>query len=536
MNIGTHFSVEQLGYFQPGHVETLCHSEGRNHPLARTALYHEIAHENLTSWSTIGLFAQALSRIAARLPKGHTDPPDPLLCLATVVDSSRLTHEGFATFAQLMYIGYCRFGYEELDDSFRRLPREYQSAAGKFLVIRHELTRDAGSFDSSATALAVRTFAIAALNVDIFRRVGSFHHQMKADLASYFADPFNNPDARLEALLTSLVYRKAEPLRLTIQKMLSTFTEERALVRDGDRASLEIKLAQFSHRINRAVLKYFAKRSCVDPTALDYEARKACVTRFLASAVQHYGLDPQSFLNIQWPSSVDPLQKQHEKRHRVEFADAPQNFGDVPVVSIPALSDFLSDAQARGACTAIALLSGNKAETTWGLDAATRDDTSRYRTGVATRRAGLSQLPEVLAFARALNTPLVVLDGLLEIVSAPAGEVVLRDSHRLYIFCPVVSIAQVERFAQRWITPPSSVLMLTNAIDHHALLIVREQDAQRSLIAILAEDVVPRYEYFLSRAFHYESRIADPVADAELLLAAWVYSYGPCSQFLREKC
>jgi hypothetical protein len=170
---GLQMSLEHLGYYSPGHSETICHVEGRDDALARTALQHEEAHENLNSWSTIGQYSTYLTNIDALVPRVGI-PPDPLICLQMLVDASRQTHEGFATFSQLMYI-LARFGINAFNESFDRLPKFYRRCAGKFAVLFRLIAGNDAFFVQPPSIVAVRSFAIVALNVDIFQRVGAFN-------------------------------------------------------------------------------------------------------------------------------------------------------------------------------------------------------------------------------------------------------------------------------------------------------------------------------------------------------------------------
>jgi hypothetical protein len=528
--IMTNVGLSQLGYFQPGHTETVCHVEGRNHPLARTALQHEVAHENLTSWSTSGFYSRVLSNVASALPE-NGNYPDPLLCLATIVESARETHEGFATFAQLVFILSRRFGYEAYVDSIHRLPDDYRSAAGKFILLWRELDPDEPLRDPYATHLAVRAFAIFALNVDIFQRLGRFYDQLHVDLRAYLAEPKNNPDARFNAVLQAILCGEERPLMRVLRRMLIDINSEIDLVDNPERR--EALLAAFSRRVNALVLKHFHRRKPVDLTILSVDNMKSAVIQFLDSAAQHYGISRER-LQPRWRTPGDPVQQQHEKRHIIEFSDARHDFLNQPLRSLRSLANFLRGAREHGIPTMAALLSdGRRDDSMWMIDAAARHSFAKFSTGVVISRSAHSSLPEVLEFMHMLDTPVALLDVLLDSVSTSARETLLIKSQRLYMFCPMVSIASIQRTADMFIERPAVAVMLRDAIDHHALLLVRERTYRRSLVAVIAEDSVPRYEYFLQRTFEFTTRKADPIVDAEPLLAAWVYAYGPCADFLR---
>jgi|GEM_PF-2689847 len=518
----------QLGYFEPGHVETLCYAEGRDHPLARTALYHEIAHENLTSWSSIGQFAQALNHIAPHVTLGAS--PDPFVCLGLLADASRQTHEGFATYSQLMYI-YQRFGQPGFDDALSHLPEDYRMAATRFFLISKHLTSGNEKFDFGAVALAVRSFAIAALNVDIFQSHQAICNETKVEVVRYLSDVSRSPDERLAHFASVFTGGDAEELRQILISMLTEVTTELEAL-EGDPAAMELKHAEFSRSINPLVMKALQRHGHVDLTILNQAEFRPKVENFLASAAQHYQIDPV-LLMPRWSDVTDPLRKQDQKAHHVEFSDAQMKYKDIEQITHRDLCAFLDRAIAQHRPAVVALMPTDLNETAWVLDAAVRDDNDNFRAGVSVARAAQRSLRHVIDDFNEHRIAVVVFDGLLDALSTEARTVILQHCNRAYVFCTVVSLAQIQALSAQLLGDRCAALMLHDAIGHNALLVVKDDSARRHLVAILAEDVVPRYEFFLRREFDFEARTCKRDLDGEVLLAAWHYTYGPCSDFIR---
>lgn len=516
-------SLENLGYFTPGHCETICHVDGRDHLLARTALRHEEAHENLTSWSTSGLYSAQLSEIDRDVGAGI--PPDPLTCLAMVVDSSRETHEGFAAFTQLMHIGF-HFGMKAAHEAFDRLPLYYRQCATRFFVLYYEIASEDRFFFQPPSIVAVRSFALVALNTDIFRRVGSFHGLFKAELATYLADRSNNPDTRFKAVLTSVLNGEVNELMTTIRAMLRRAINKAESLQ-SDLPEQKVQAARFSQRLNTAVLKYYGRRLSVDLTILNPNGIHSAINTFVRSAAAHYEFDPTRLLARRWLPN-DPIRKVRFKAHRVEFSDA-ELLWDQPIENMDTLEAFLRTHYGRVVVTVSTLDSQGSA---WMIEAAARIVPAEFKTGVLTCRSASTNLSQILGFLRYYDTALVVMEGLVH--NDEWKSCLLSETYRLYVFATMVSVEHVEELAV-WLGDSCSALILTEAFGHHALLIINRHDRAQRIIAVVAEDIVARFTQYLDPKFACQTRDADPVLDAEPMLAAWVYTYGPFARFLRPR-
>ncbi|HEV7238439.1 MAG TPA: hypothetical protein VGQ36_04300 [Thermoanaerobaculia bacterium] len=354
---------------------------------------------------------------------------------------------------------------------------------------------------------------------------------MKAELAAYLADRTNNPDARFDTVFSSVLNGDVNPLLTKIRTRLREVIVHAETLQSDDSAQ-KVQAAKFSQEVNTAVLEQYAKRMQVDLTILNQEGLRSYEHAFISSAAVHYGFDATDLLDRRWLPN-DPVMKIREKPHRVEFSDAELTF-DQPIESMHDLERFLVWSRARGARTVVTLSPQDEKGSAWVLDAAARIDATEFRTGVAICRSAHTDLSELLGFARSFDTAVVVLEGLVH-TSASWKDTLFGEAPRLYIFATRVAVAHLERLAENWLGASCSALILKEAFGHHALVIISTRDRAQRIIAIVAEDVVSRFENHLNPKLMCQSRHADPVVDAEEMLAAWVYAYGPCSNFLRPR-
>lgn len=441
-----------------------------------------------------------------------------------LVAASRETHEGFAMTAQLLYI-MRRFPRGEVDAAVNSVPLEYRDATGLFAILWKTIEPEP-RFDSHATMLAVRAFAIAALNIDILHRV-SFTSHVVADLADYLHDPQNNPDARLRGLIAVAEDGKLGGLLPLVQALLARVTEECRGLEDRD--ARESLFFDFSRTVNETVLRHFSRRLSVDLTLLDESETFARLKALVEAAAAYYNLDPAPLLG-----GFGGRRSPNWKRHAIEFSDRAADYS-IAQLNLDSLAGLMRDGQTSGVNSVATLIPLDATEERWLATVAMRSEFTTFSAEASTYCA-IASLSELLAVLSSCDTRPVILDVILNGIGAVARDAFLQFCSQLYIYCGIVSIANLEEEVDRWLgsSDPSkcNVTLLRRAIDHHSIVIMRPGSG-RIIMAVIDEYLVGRYEYYLSRRFTFESRDIDLLRDAVPLLVAWSFTYGPSADVLK---
>jgi hypothetical protein len=189
-----------LGYFTPGEIPVICAKASSAGILGETTALHEAIHEHLARTTAIGQYGIALRKLWQELDLDGRD--DALLIetlIAALVNASRLTQEGYATWAQFYVISLARLS--EFETSFESLPKFYQSAFTLFIDFSDSLripwTRRAFALrDTLCYALAG-----AAMSTHIFHEFPAVRRNNRMQFMSHLKTLGGFPDLRLKTLV-----------------------------------------------------------------------------------------------------------------------------------------------------------------------------------------------------------------------------------------------------------------------------------------------------------------------------------------------
>lgn len=262
---------ELLGWHAPGEVPTVRSSSSRSEWIVDATSFHEQVHFGLTNASSHG---QAQLALALMVDGCHPMSRRRVLdCIDLLNDSSRLVHEGCATFIEWLFLSSEHPGHVE--HRLNTLPLEYRVAMDLFswIVTGREMQGHVGVVQRVSTALA-----LACMNTSIFD--GAAEGLINVIETQLVVDPALRPNDRL----LQIAYLPREDLWTLVP-----FVEERLVtVFRGVHHPLDERAALV---VDRAVESWIKSRKLFEiGERLAHQHRQPLVEAVVSATAEHLGI------------------------------------------------------------------------------------------------------------------------------------------------------------------------------------------------------------------------------------------------------